>query len=98
MGIDVNNSSAIDIGKAIASKEITSREAVEKCIERINKINPSINAVVQECFERALSEADSLDIEIAQGKVRGPLHGVPMTLKDSLDTAVSYTHLRAHET
>ena len=86
MGIDVNNSSAIDIGKAIASKEITSREAVEKCIERINKINPSINAVVQECFERALSEADSLDIEIAQGKVRGPLHGVPMTLKDSLDT------------
>ena len=41
MGIDVNNSSAIDIGKAIASKEITSREAVDKCIERINKINPT---------------------------------------------------------
>ena len=86
MSIDVNQSSAVDIGKAIASIEITSSEAVEKCIERINKINPSINAVVLDCFERALSEADSLDIELAQGINRGPLHGVPMTLKDSLDT------------
>ena len=86
MGIDVNNSSAVDIGKAIASNEMTSRKPVENCIERINKINPSINALVQDCFERALSEADSLDIELAQGINRGPLHGVPMTLKDSLDT------------
>ncbi|MQF66098.1 amidase [SAR202 cluster bacterium AC-647-P02_OGT_505m] len=86
MSIDVNHSSAVDIGKAIASNEITSKEAVENCIERINKINPSINALVQDCFERALSEADSLDIELAQGINRGPLHGVPMTLKDSLNT------------
>jgi amidase len=42
---------------------------------------------VQTCFERALSEARELDAMLAQGKTRGPLHGVPMTIKDSIDTA-----------
>jgi len=86
MAIDINHSSASEIGKAIASREVSAKEAVEASIERINEVNPSINAVVQDCFDRALGEADVLDSEISQGKNRGPLHGVPMTLKDSLDT------------
>ena len=50
-------------------------------------MNPKLNAVVQLVEERALIEAQKAEEALAKGEVRGPLHGVPITLKDSLDTA-----------
>jgi amidase len=80
-------SSAKTIARAIRENRASSREVVKACVERIEQVNPRLNAVVQMDAERALKEAERLDEEQAGGRVRGPLHGVPMTIKDNLDTA-----------
>jgi len=78
--------SAAEMAAQIRAKKISAVEAVRACIARIEEVNPRINAVVQSCFERALGEAKQADALLAQGRSKGPLHGVPMTIKDSLDT------------
>jgi amidase len=79
--------SASALARALRAGELSSREMVDACLTRIEVVNPSINAVVQLVPERARSEADALDKLAASGHFKGPLHGVPITLKDSLDTA-----------
>ncbi len=79
--------SAVTLAKQIRAGELSSREVVEACLERIEEVNPKINAVVQLAAGRAREEADQLDRDAASGRFHGPLHGVPITLKDSLDTA-----------
>ncbi|MGD2171304.1 MAG: amidase [Gammaproteobacteria bacterium] len=78
--------SACRMARAMRAGELGSREAVEACLARIEAVNPAINAVVQLVAERARAEADACDREAAAGRFRGPLHGVPFTVKDSLDT------------
>lgn len=78
--------SATKLASLIRSKKISATEAVENFIARIQKVNPLINAVVTPCFERALEEAKKADAMLARGEAMGPLHGVPMTIKDSIDT------------
>jgi amidase len=78
--------SAAKLGKLIRDKKLSAAEAVRAYIARIEAVNPKLNAVVQTCFDRALREAQAADAELARGKVRGALHGVPMTIKDSIDT------------
>lgn len=65
---------------------MSSFEVVEACLRRIEKVNPLINAVVR-LAEDAPDAARRADDELREGTVRGPLHGVPFTIKDSLDTA-----------
>jgi amidase len=79
--------SACRMASAIRSGEVKSRELADACIARIDEVNPQINAVVQLVAERARAEAEALDRDAAEGRFRGPLHGVPITIKDSLDTA-----------
>jgi amidase len=79
--------SASTLARALRAGQLSSREMVDACLARIDVVNPSINAVVQLVPERARSEADALDKLAASGHFKGPLHGVPITLKDSLDTA-----------
>ena len=78
--------SATKLAEMIRSKRVSSLEVVTANLNRIKAVNPALNAVVQFCEERALSEAGELDTELARGESRGPLHGVPFTLKDSHDT------------
>ncbi len=78
--------SASRIAREIRSAKLSSRQIVEACLERIEQVNPDINAVVQLVAERALGEADKLDRMAAHEQFKGPLHGVPITIKDSLDT------------
>ena len=78
--------SACRIAREIRAGELSSRDIVELCLDRIDQVNPSINAVVQLADERARNEADELDRQAAHGQFKGALHGVPITLKDSLDT------------
>ncbi|MCP4874237.1 MAG: amidase [Gammaproteobacteria bacterium] len=78
--------SASRIAKEIRAARLSSRAMVEACLERIDQVNPKINAVVQLVAERARSEADELDRLAADGTFKGPLHGVPITIKDSLDS------------
>ncbi len=81
------SASATEIAEMIRTRRVSSVEAVTANLERIKVVNPDLNAVVQLCEERALSEAAVCDAELARGENRGSLHGVPFTLKDSHDTA-----------
>jgi amidase len=79
--------SATDLAAALARRERSSREVVEDHLRRIERLNPALNAVVTLDDERALAAADAADRVPARGEVVGPLHGLPITVKDSLATA-----------
>lgn len=74
--------SVTEVAAAIASKTISSREATQSCLDRIARFQPRLNAYMAIEPELALAAADAADKELAQGKSRGPLHGVPMAHKD----------------
>jgi amidase len=80
-------SSAVAIADRIRQREISSREAVDYFLARVETLDEPINSVVTIDAERARTEADAADAALARGEVRGPLHGVPMTVKDSFQTA-----------
>jgi amidase len=79
--------SAATIAKMIREGHVSSEEVVRTFLDRIEKVNPKLNAVVQLAADRALAEARDADKATAKGDVKGTLHGVPITIKDSLDTA-----------
>lgn len=79
--------SATQLASAIRNKEITSREAVTACLDRIASINPELNAVVSVQADDALAAADLADHMVAAGTTLGPLHGVPVTTKINVDQA-----------
>ena len=78
--------SAAAMAAAIRKKEISAHELVCASLRRIDEVNPRLNAVVQVCAERAIEEAHYADQVLARGDVIGPLHGVPFTLKDAIET------------
>jgi amidase len=78
--------SATVLAADIRARRVSSLEAVEACLRRIEEVNPLINAVVR-LADDAADAARRADAELEAGIVRGPLHGVPFTIKDSLDTA-----------
>jgi amidase len=80
-------SSAVAIAKKIRKREISSREAVDYFLARVEALDKRINSVVTIDHARARTEADAADAALARGEARGPLHGVPMTVKDSFQTA-----------
>jgi amidase len=81
------DSSATALAKVIRTKQVSSEEVVRTFLARIEHVNPQLNAVVQLRAEAALAEARAADKALAAGNPHGPLHGVPMTVKDSFDTA-----------
>jgi amidase len=80
------NRSASELAALIQSREISSGEAVNAHLDRIEEINPRINAVVTLASDRARDEARAADAALARGDEVGPLHGVPFTIKDCIDT------------
>ena len=72
---------------ALRNGEVSSLELTEASIARTEKRNPEINAVVARDYERARQRAQAADAARARGESLGPLHGLPMTIKDSLQTA-----------
>lgn len=79
------------IALAVRTKQVKSADLVRAFLDRIERVNPQLNAVVHSTAELALKYAARYDAELADGQLRGPLHGVPMTIKDSLDTADAIT-------
>lgn len=71
---------------AIRNRSISVVELSTYFIQRIDQVNPFINAVAQVDPDRILNEAALLDEELSKGIVRGPLHGIPITVKDNLMT------------
>jgi aspartyl-tRNA(Asn)/glutamyl-tRNA(Gln) amidotransferase subunit A len=78
---------ATTLAALIASKQVSSREVVQAHLDRITEVNPEINAIVTLLAEDALRGADAADKAVAAGAELAPLHGVPFSIKDSLDTA-----------
>ncbi|MFD1545019.1 amidase family protein [Nonomuraea guangzhouensis] len=83
--------SATEAAELIRRKEISSRELTESLFARINAVNPELNAVVQLRRAQALQEAAAADQAMARGDELGPLHGVPITIKDCFNVAGSPT-------
>ena len=79
--------SASSLAGMIRKRRVTAVEAVAALLSRIEQVNGVLNAVVQLAAQRARTEAEAADALLARGEARGPLHGVPITIKDSLDTA-----------
>src|SRR5690606_13525799 len=75
------------IARGIRQGRFSSREVVRWFLDRIARRNPTLNALVYLRAEDALAEAAAADDAMARGEVRGPLHGVPITVKDHLDVA-----------
>lgn len=74
---------ASTLAKLIANREVTSRQAVEVYIEQIKRMNPTLNFLVEERFDKALAEATEADHQLAQNKGSGKLFGVPISMKES---------------
>lgn len=84
---DIHYRSATALAQALRRRDIGSRELLEHFVQRIEWFNPTLNAVVTLDLERARAAADAADAEIARGIFRGPLHGLPITIKDTFETA-----------
>jgi amidase len=83
------NLSAGGQARLVRERQISSRELIAAHLERIAAINPVLHAAVEIQGECALKEADAADRELAAGSLRGPLHGVPFSIKDSIEQAGS---------
>jgi aspartyl-tRNA(Asn)/glutamyl-tRNA(Gln) amidotransferase subunit A len=71
----------------IRSRSLTSTDLVQACLQRIETYNPKVNAYITVLKAEALASARQMDAEQASGRLRGPLHGIPIALKDNIDTA-----------
>lgn len=77
--------SATRIAAAVRSRDISAREAVQSCLERMAAVNAKLNAVTVDLSEVALEAARRADRAVAAGEALGPLHGVPVTIKENVD-------------
>jgi amidase len=84
--VDLDFATASQITEALAGRTVSSREVLEHLIERVERLNGRINAVVALDLDRARAAADSADALTASGVSTGPLHGLPMTVKDVWET------------
>ena len=74
--------SAVEAAEKIRLGEMTSFELTQQCIDRIKEVDPEVNAVVIPLFEQALEAARRMDELAAEDKYLGPLHGVPISVKE----------------
>ncbi|BBK35625.1 indoleacetamide hydrolase [Allostella sp. ATCC 35155] len=75
----------VDLAWLIRSRQASAREVVQACLDRMEAVNPAINAVVLSLADEALAAADAADRAVAAGEAVGPLHGVPVTTKVNTD-------------
>lgn len=86
-GSDLPALSATALRDLIASGDISPAELLEACIERIEKLNPAINAIAATCFARTRAEARQAERRVRAGEATRPLHGLPIGIKDLQETA-----------
>lgn len=77
--------SACDLAAKIAAGEVSSTDAVTQTVERMRAVNPKLNAVVDDLGDEAIAKARSHDEQMAKAGPIGPLHGVPVTIKENID-------------
>jgi aspartyl-tRNA(Asn)/glutamyl-tRNA(Gln) amidotransferase subunit A len=84
---DLTRLSIAEAGRRIAARELSPVELTRAYLERIERVDGRVNSYITVTAERALDQARALEAELARGQRRGPLHGIPLALKDNIDTA-----------
>jgi amidase len=84
---DIGCRTAVELVGSLRSGELSSRDLLEHYLARIDTHNPALGAVVSLDTERARAEADAADAAVTRGERTGPLHGLPMTVKDHFATS-----------
>ena len=84
---DICELNLTELSKLLATRELSSSEAVQATLTRLERLDGKLNAFITVPGEQAIAEAKKTDDEIAGGRYRGPLHGVPVTIKDLFETA-----------
>jgi aspartyl-tRNA(Asn)/glutamyl-tRNA(Gln) amidotransferase subunit A len=84
---DLTDLSLAEASARIHARSVTPQQLVEACLARIEIYNPKVNAFITVMKDYALKQAQELGAEQRAGKFRGPLHGIPIALKDNMDTA-----------
>ncbi|MGH7332713.1 MAG: amidase [Candidatus Rokuibacteriota bacterium] len=85
MASDLWQRSACELEAGIRQRTYSCREVMDAVIGRIRALNGALNAIVYDYTEEALAEAHRADADLAAGRVRGPLHGIPVTIKENVD-------------
>jgi aspartyl-tRNA(Asn)/glutamyl-tRNA(Gln) amidotransferase subunit A len=84
---DLPSLSLEEASRLVQKKSVSPVELTRSCLERIERLNPKLNAFITVTAERALAQARELENERQRGRWRGSLHGIPVALKDNIDTA-----------
>jgi aspartyl-tRNA(Asn)/glutamyl-tRNA(Gln) amidotransferase subunit A len=84
---DLRSLSLLEVAELVHKKTVSPVELTHACLKRIERLNPSLNAFITVMADSALAEAQEAESEVQRGKWRGPLHGIPIALKDLFDTA-----------
>ena len=84
---DLAGLSLTEAARRLRNREATAAELVHACLARVEQWEPHVHALVTVLGERAIARAEQADREIASGQQRGPLHGVPVVVKDLIDVA-----------
>ena len=85
--MDLYETPAVDLARMLRSRQLSARELLTAFLDRIDRINPEINAIVTLAAEEALAAAGAADDAAAGGGELGPLHGLPIAIKDLAETA-----------
>ena len=97
---------AFEIAARVSARELSAAEVTAQSLQRMQEVNPAINAVVQPLPEQAIAAARTLDERIAAGETAGPLAGVPVTIKVNIDQQgcantnglrIQQDHIAAHD-
>jgi aspartyl-tRNA(Asn)/glutamyl-tRNA(Gln) amidotransferase subunit A len=76
-----------EAGDLVRRRVISPVELTRACLQRIERLNPALNAFITVTAEQAMAQAREAEAEVRRGRWRGPLHGIPIGLKDNIDTA-----------
>lgn len=87
MGNELWRKGARELAEMIAGREVSSTEVVQAHLDRIDEVNPALNAIVRRLDEQALAAAADADRRVAAGEPLGVFHGVPLTVKENIDLA-----------
>jgi aspartyl-tRNA(Asn)/glutamyl-tRNA(Gln) amidotransferase subunit A len=80
-----------ELARALKGRETTAEAVLDRCLQRITERNPTLNAFITVFEQEARAQARDADREIAAGRYRGPMHGVPISIKDLFDVRGSAT-------
>ena len=88
---DLSNLTLEEASRLVRKKSVSPVELTRVCLARIERLNPKLNAFITVTAEQAMAQARTLEQELQRGNWRGPLHGIPIALKDNIDTAGTRT-------